>query len=42
MSDMFYNVYKFNHDLSSWDVLKVIDMGKMIHSVSSFNHDLSY
>jgi len=37
MSDMFYNAYKFNQDLSNWNVSKVEDMTSMFNGALVFN-----
>ena len=41
MSEIFYNMHKFNDDISNWDVSRVTDMQLMFANVHSFNQDLS-
>ena len=41
MHAMFASAIYFNHDLSKWDVSRVIDMHAMFGVAKSFNHDLS-
>ena len=37
----FYNAYKFNADISSWDVSHVTDMSAMFYHAEKFNQDIS-
>ena len=41
VSNMFYNAYAFNGNLSSWNVSSVTDMSSMFHDASSFNQTLN-
>jgi surface protein len=38
MSDLFYNAYTFNQDISSWDVSNVTDMYRMFTNTTAFNN----
>ena len=37
---MFYSAYKFNQDISNWDVSNVTDMRSMFYVAQSFNQDI--
>lgn len=41
LSGMFKNVYRFNQDISDWDVSHVTNMDKMFESAYAFNSDIS-
>tara|TARA_B100002052_G_C15881623_1_gene599554 strand:- start:188 stop:1339 length:1152 start_codon:yes stop_codon:yes gene_type:complete len=41
MSNLFYNCYLFNEDISSWDVSNVTNMSNMFACARSFNQSLS-
>ena len=41
MTDLFYNMNKFNGDISNWDVSNVTDMCSMFDGCKSFNQDIS-
>ena len=36
----FYNAYKFNANISNWDVSKITDMSSMFYHAESFNQDI--
>jgi len=40
LSGMFSGCYKFNSNLSDWDVSEVIDMSHMFNSAENFNQDI--
>jgi len=40
MYRMFYNAFKFNADISSWDVSAITDMSSMFYHAESFNQDI--
>jgi len=41
MLNLFYNNFKFNQDISSWDVSNVTSMSRMFCNAKSFNQDIS-
>jgi len=41
MSELFYNMARFNEDISAWDVSNVASMRKMFHNAYKFNQDIS-
>ena len=41
MSDLFYDLDKFNGNISKWDVSNVTDMIGMFDSCENFNQDIS-
>ena len=41
MYGMFDSCYKFNQDISNWDVSNVTDMYAMFEGCRSFNQDIS-
>jgi len=40
MYRMFYNAYKFNANISSWDVSTITDMSSMFYHAESFNQNI--
>ena len=41
LSCMFYGAYKFNQDISNWNVSNVTNMAAMFNGASAFNQDIS-
>ena len=41
MSEIFFQNYNFNQDISSWDVSNITDMSRMFYGAKSFNQDIS-
>ena len=41
MSKLFYNMKKFNGNISKWDVSRVTDMSEMFSGAESFNQNIS-
>ena len=41
MARMFKSAPSFDHDLSQWDVSKVVDMNNIFNGARAFNQDLS-
>jgi len=41
MYAMFFGAYKFNQDISGWNVSKVTSMRSMFNQASSFNQNIS-
>ena len=37
---MFYNAYRFNHDIGDWDTKNVTHMDSMFWNASAFNQDI--
>ena len=41
MSNMFYDAFSFNSDISNWDVSNVTNMNNMFYNAEKFNQDIS-